>query len=88
LKDKCLLACDELAGFIVACCLVRPEGIATLETKSVKKKLKDKALAAKVDRDVIKSSVELLGVDFNQHVQFVIDALKPHAEELGIGGKK
>lgn len=87
LMDKALLACDELAGFVVACCLVRPEGIATLESKSVKKKLKDKAFAAKVDRDVIRSSVELLGVDFDGHIQFVIDALKPHAEELGIGSK-
>jgi predicted hydrolase (HD superfamily) len=84
--DKSLLACDELAGFVVACCLVRPEGIATLEPKSVKKKLKDKAFAAKVDREIIKSSVELLGVDFDEHIRFVIDALKPHAEELGITG--
>ena len=86
--DKALLACDELAGFVVACCLVRPDGIASLEVKSVKKKLKDKAFAAKVDREIIRSSVELLGVDFDQHVQFVIDALKPHAEELGIGGRR
>jgi predicted hydrolase (HD superfamily) len=84
--DKCLLACDELAGFVIACCLVRPEGISTLEPKSVKKKLKDKAFAAKVDREIIRSSVELLGADFDRHVQFVIDALKPHAEELGIAG--
>ena len=86
--DKCLLACDELAGFVIACCLVRPEGIATLEPKSVKKKLKDKAFAAKVDREIIKSSVEILGVDLDEHIQFVIDALKPRAEELGIGGRK
>ena len=66
--DKCLLACDELTGFVIACCLVRPEGIATLEPKSVKKKLKDKAFAAKVDREIIRSSVELLGVDFDQHI--------------------
>ncbi|MBN1588730.1 MAG: HD domain-containing protein [Pirellulales bacterium] len=88
IMDKCLLACDELAGFVIACCLVRPEGIATLKPKSVKKKLKDKAFAAKVDRDIIRNSVELLGVDFDEHVQFVIDAMKPHAEELGISGKK
>jgi predicted hydrolase (HD superfamily) len=88
LMDKCLLACDELTGFVIACCLVRPEGIATLEPKSVKKKLKDKAFAAKVDRDIIRTSVELLGVDFDQHIQFVIDALKPHAKELGIEGKQ
>ena len=85
--DKALLACDELAGFIIACCLVRPDGIATLEPKSVKKKLKDKAFAAKVDRAIIKSSVELLGVDFDEHVRFAIDALRPHAEELGIAGR-
>ncbi len=84
--DKCLLACDELAGFVVACCLVRPEGIATLAPQSVKKKLKDKAFAAKVDREIIRSSIALLGVDFDQHIQFIIDALKPHAEALGIAG--
>ena len=87
MMDKCLLACDELTGFVVACCLVRPEGIATLEPKSVKKKLKDKAFAAKVDREIIKSSVELLGVGLDEHIQFVIDALRPHADELGIAGK-
>jgi predicted hydrolase (HD superfamily) len=85
--DKALLACDELAGFVIACSLVRPDGIATLEPKSVKKKLKDKAFAAKVDREIIRSSVELLGVDFDEHVRFVIEALRPHAEELGIAGK-
>jgi predicted hydrolase (HD superfamily) len=87
MMDKALLACDELAGFVVACCLVRPDGIATLEPKSVKKKLKDKAFAAKVDRQIIKDSVELLGADMDQHIQMVIDALKPHAGELGIGGR-
>jgi predicted hydrolase (HD superfamily) len=84
--DKALLACDELTGFVIACCLVRPEGIATLEPKSVKKKLKDKAFAAKVDREIIRSSVEILAVDFDEHIRFVIEALKPHAAELGISG--
>jgi len=84
--DKALLACDELAGFVIACCLVRPDGIATLEAKSVKKKLKDKAFAAKVDRQIIRQSVELLEADLGEHIQFVIDALRPHAEELGIAG--
>ncbi len=87
MMDKCLLACDELTGFVIACCLVRPDGIASLEPRSVKKKLKDKAFAAKVDREIIRSSVELLGVNFDEHIQFVIEALKPHAQELGIGGK-
>ena len=86
--DKCLVACDELAGFVIACCLVRPEGIATLEPKSVKKKLKDKAFAAKVDRSIIQQGAELLGVDLGEHTRLVIDALKPHAAELGIGGGK
>jgi predicted hydrolase (HD superfamily) len=84
--DKALLACDELAGFVIACCLVRPDGIVSLKPKSVKKKLKDKAFAAKVDRDIIRDGGELLGVDLGEHIQFVIDALKPHAEELAIGG--
>ena len=88
MMDKSLLACDELTGFVMACCLVRPEGIADLEPKSVKKKLKDKAFAAKVDREIIRNSVEVLGVDFDQHIRFVIDALKPHADELGIGAKR
>ena len=84
LLDVCLLACDELAGFVIACCLVRPDGIASLEPKSVKKKMKDKAFAAKVDRDLIHQSVAILSVDLDQHIQFVIDALRPHAEELNI----
>ena len=61
MMDKCLLACDELAGFVIACCLVRPEGIATLEPKSVKKKLKDKAFAAKVDRQIIQQARRIAG---------------------------
>jgi predicted hydrolase (HD superfamily) len=85
--DKALLACDELAGFVTACCLVRPDGVTSLKPKSVKKKLKDKSFAAKVDRQIIRDSVELLGVDLDSHIQFVIDALKPHADELGIGPK-
>ncbi len=85
MMDKCLLACDELAGFVIACSLVRPEGIATLEPKSVKKKLKDKAFAAKVDRQLIQQGADLLGVDLGEHIRLVIDALRPHAAELGIG---
>jgi len=84
--DRALLACDELAGFVIACCLVRPDGVTSLTPKSVKKKIKDKAFAAKVDRDIIRNGVALLGVDLGEHVQFMIDALRPHAEELGIEG--
>jgi predicted hydrolase (HD superfamily) len=82
--DKALLACDELTGFVIASCLVRPEGVTTLTPKSVRKKLKDKAFAAKVDRQEITTGVGLLGVDLSDHIQFIIEALKPHADELGI----
>ncbi len=87
LLDRALLACDEITGFVVACCLVRPDGITTLTPKSVKKKLKDKRFAASVDRGEVSAGIELLGTELDQHIQRVIDALRPHAEELGIGGK-
>lgn len=85
--DKALLACDELTGFIGACCFVRPDGIHTLNSKSVIKKLKDKSFAAKVDRNEIMAGVELLGADLSDHIQFLIDALKPFANELNLNGK-
>jgi len=84
--DRALLACDELTGFIVACCLVRPEGVRTLTPKSVRKKLKDKKFAAKVEREEVSAGVEELGVEVAEHIQFIIDALKPHSRELGIEG--
>ncbi len=87
LLDKAMVACDELSGFIIACCLVRPEGVRTLTPKSVKKKLKDKHFAAKVDRGEVHAGVELLAADLTEHIQFVIDALQPHADELGIAGR-
>jgi predicted hydrolase (HD superfamily) len=82
--DKALLACDELTGFVGACALVRPGGIATLESKSVLKKLKDKGFAAKVERYEVTRGAELLGVELGAHAQFVIEALRPHAQELGL----
>jgi predicted hydrolase (HD superfamily) len=85
--DKALIACDELTGFVGACCLVRPDGVHSLTPKSVKKKLKDKSFAAKVERSEIHAGVELLGADLTEHIAFIIEALAPHAEELGIGGK-
>ena len=85
--DKALLACDELTGFIGACCHVREGGVTTLEPKSVIKKLKDKGFAAKVERAEVQAGVEMLGVELEQHIQMIIEALKPHAEELGIVGK-
>jgi predicted hydrolase (HD superfamily) len=84
LLDKALLACDELTGFIVACAQVRPEGIGTLEVKSVVKKLKDKAFAAKVERDEVYKGAELFGVQLTDHIAFIIDVLKSNREELGI----
>lgn len=86
--DKALLACDELTGFIGACCLVRPGGIQTLAPKSVVKKLKDKAFAAKVERTEVHAGVELLQVDLREHIQFIIDALKPLGMELGLAGRR
>lgn len=82
--DKALLACDELTGFIIACCHVRPEGISTLTAKSVKKKLKQKSFAAKVERDEIEKGVDLLGVDLTDHINFIIEVLKQHKDELEI----
>lgn len=85
---KALFAVDELAGFIVACVKVRPNGIADLEPKSVKKKLKDKAFAAAVSREDIALGTEELGaitgVDATAHIQHCIDALRAERERLGL----
>ena len=84
--QKCLFAVDELAGFIVACCKVRPNGIADLEPKSVRKKLKDKAFAANVSREDIATGIrelaELWGIDETQHIQMCIDALRFQSAKL------
>lgn len=85
--DKALLACDELTGFVGACCHVREGGILSLEPPSVLKKLKDKGFAAKVERPEIQRGIELLGVELAAHVAFVIEALRPHAQELGLLGR-
>jgi putative nucleotidyltransferase with HDIG domain len=85
---KALFAVDELAGFIVACCKVRPNGIGDLEASSVKKKLKDKAFAAAVSReDIAKGGAELgavLNIDQTQHIANCIEALRAERERLGI----
>ncbi len=86
LLDKALLACDELTGFVMACCLVRPDGICSLHSASVKKKLKDKSFAAKVDRAEVYAGPERLGTSLDEHIQLVIEALLPHAKALGIEG--
>jgi putative nucleotidyltransferase with HDIG domain len=81
---KALFACDELAGFIHACGLVRPDGIDTLEPKSVRKKLKQPSFAAGVNRDDVVKGAEELGVDLNEHIAFVTEAMRPIARELGL----
>jgi putative nucleotidyltransferase with HDIG domain len=80
--DKTLFACDELAGFITAVALVRPAGFEGMTAKSVRKKMKQKSFAEKVNREDIVSGAEDLGVDLNEHIQFVVDALAEHAELL------
>ena len=81
---KTLYACDELCGFIMACSLVRPNKISDLETSSVKKKLKDKAFARNVNREDITRGCAELGVSMDEHIQFIIDAMKSIAPTLGI----
>ncbi len=80
--DKALYACDELCGFLVACAYVRPEGIRGMTAKSVRKKMKQKSFAAAVNRDDLVRGAEDFGVDLNEHIQFVIDALQANAEPL------
>ncbi|OLE55220.1 MAG: HAD family hydrolase [Acidobacteria bacterium 13_1_20CM_3_53_8] len=83
---KALFATDELCGFLVACALVRPSrSLDDLEVSSVKKKLKDKAFARTVNRDDIRQGVEELGVDLDEHIRFVIEALRPVQREIGLG---
>jgi putative nucleotidyltransferase with HDIG domain len=81
---KTLFACDELSGFIHACGLVRPDGIETLEPKSVKKKLKQPSFAAGVHRDEVYRGAEELGVELDDHIRFVIEAMRPIAGALGL----
>jgi len=83
LLDKTLYACDELCGFLVACALVRPTFLSGMKTKSVKKKLKQASFAAAVPRQDLIDGAADLGVDFDEHIQFCIDALCPIASELG-----
>jgi predicted hydrolase (HD superfamily) len=82
---RALFATDELCGFLVACALVRPtKSLDDLEVSSVKKKLKDKAFARSVNRDDIKQGVEELAVEADEHIRFVIDALRPVQERIGL----
>lgn len=83
---RSLFAVDELSGFLVACALVRPSrSLADLEVSSVKKKLKDKGFARGVSREDVYGSVEELGVPLDEHIAFVLAALRPHEKLLGLG---
>ncbi len=85
--EKCLFACDELAGFITAVALIKPgKSLAEVDAKSVRKRMKDKAFARKVNRDDIVNGAQALGVDLDEHITFCIEALKPIAKELGLDG--
>jgi len=84
MMSKCLFAVDELAGFIVACAKVRPNGISDLAPKSVRKKLKDKAFAAAVSREDIATGIRELGADETEHIQICIDAIRGEAGRLGL----
>jgi putative nucleotidyltransferase with HDIG domain len=80
--EKALYAVDELSGFLLAVAYVRPDGLRGMTPKSVKKKLKQPSFAAAVDRDALRRGAEDLGVDFDEHLAFVIEALEEHADEL------
>jgi putative nucleotidyltransferase with HDIG domain len=86
--EKALFACDELAGFITAVALVKPgKSLAEVDSKSVRKKMKDKAFARSVSRDDIVNGARDLGVDLDEHIAFCIDALKGIAGDLALAGQ-
>ncbi len=84
--ERVLYGCDELSGLVVACCLVRPNGIDDLKPRSVVKKLKDKAFARGVHRDAVHRGIELIGLPRAEHIQNVIDGLRAAADVLEIRG--
>jgi|SRR5579871_1759649 predicted hydrolase (HD superfamily) len=85
--EKALFACDELAGFISAVALIKPgKSLAEVDAKSVRKRMKDKAFARKVNRNDIIQGAAALGVDLDEHIAFCIEAMKPIAAELGLDG--
>jgi putative nucleotidyltransferase with HDIG domain len=86
--EHTLFACDELAGFLTACALVKPgKSILEVETDSVKRKLKDKAFARGVHRDDVRKGAEELGIPLEEHIAFCIDAMRAIADALGLDGK-
>src|ERR671912_1344978 len=87
LMSRTLYAVDELSGFIVACALMRPEGLENMKAKSVRKKMKQSSFAAAVNREDIVRGAEDLGVDLNEHIEFVAAALREQADALGFEQK-
>ncbi|HEY1539993.1 MAG TPA: HDIG domain-containing protein [Solirubrobacteraceae bacterium] len=85
--ERTLVAVDELCGFLVACAQVRPEGIHGLTPKSVEKKLKQPSFAAAVSREDVRHGAELLDVNFDEHVAFVVAALEARADDLDLHGR-
>src|ERR1700720_2428760 len=86
--EKALFACDELAGFITAVALIKPgKSLAEVDVKSVRKRMKDKAFARKVNRDDIITGAAALGVDLDEHISFCIAALQGIADQLGLDGR-
>ncbi len=87
LMEKALFACDELAGFITAVALIKPgKSLAEVDAKSVRKRMKDKAFARKVNREDIVNGAAALGVDLDEHIAFCIEALQGIADKLGLDG--
>jgi putative nucleotidyltransferase with HDIG domain len=84
LMSRTLYAVDELSGFIVACALMRPEGLENMKAKSVRKKMKQRSFAAAVNREDIVRGAEELGVDLDEHIEFVAGALRERSDELGL----
>ena len=85
--EKALFACDELAGFITAVALITPsKSLAEVDTKSVRKRMKDRAFARKVNRDDIIAGAVDLGLELDEHIAFCIEAMRPIAKELGLDG--
>jgi putative nucleotidyltransferase with HDIG domain len=85
--EKTLFACDELAGFITACAMVKPsKSLAEVEAKSVRKKMKDKAFARAVSRSDITEGAAELGIELEEHIAFCVDAMRSVAGELGLAG--
>ncbi len=86
--EKTLFACDELSGFLTACAYVKPtKSILDVETKGVRKKMKDKAFARAVNRDDISKGAEEMGVYLDEHIEFCIRAMQAQASELGLVGE-